>query len=746
VRNDFYYLLHSKTPSLTVEAAGITKRPKNPLLHLTNQNVSIRAMPEYQELDVRRNEIRLLTVLGLTSQYSKRRKLVECTLEHFSLNEYTPEYSRFLKIEEGRSATSLSVLWDQLTQGEDPLINKVAQQQTTGLWHESLPSRTNRSLYSNQGEYNENTTRWTWGDYDALSYYWGDPNDKRDIVVNKQKFPVNKNLEKFLRHYVGWKEEHGKHTRIWTDAVCINQNDIPERSLQIKRMKDIYQQAHTVLAWIGTDLVHGDLVQSLINEVEDVVQDVDPTSPSTHKLLYDFVQGIPSRYDDSVWKGVVDLMSRPYWGRLWIIQEILLANPKIGLCFDNRYCPISSWFLLFSAFQSAFWSHVMPKVEDLFSSQPDSDLAFSTLQRNFTQIGRLVTLDQYKYTGSPWPSLIMLLSTGQHAEQMEPKDKVYALLGLMDPAIQDLVTPNYHATELQIYRDFVRSATKVTRKLNIIFQGASQNAGSEGFPSWLPDWSVRNDDGVLELLNNGRFCATRTTEHVDRSDENGNESHLLCEGLQVDVIDSLGCGGTLGTDHTAHDVVPSTLNASAPNPYGDDEGVRNALWEMFTIGRLPELTPAVSSLLKALPWFDKNTAESDSESPIYDALDQFQQCNSDFQIAGKSLEHYFPPWSKDFGEPPDDPSILSVFHLLMLPPLLDRRLMTTKKGYMGFVPKNSVAGDLIFVLMGCDVPLVLRSCEIGGYRLVGECYVHGIMKGEAMEALDEHVLKTVTLC
>jgi hypothetical protein len=74
--------------------------------------------------------------------------------------------------------------------------------------------------------------------------------------------------------------------------------------------------------------------------------------------------------------------------------------------------------------------------------------------------------------------------------------------------------------------------------------------------------------------------------------------------------------------------------------------------------------------------------------------------------------------------------------------------MTTKKGYVGFVPKKSAVGDRIFVLMGCDVPLVLRPCGKGVYRLVGECYVHGIMKGEAMEALDKgkYVLETVTLC
>lgn len=389
-------------------------------------------------------------------------------------------------------------------------------------------------------------------------------------------------------------------------------------------------------------------------------------------------------------------------------------------------------------------SVLLPKVTDIISSQPEPDLAFAAFQLNLIQMEYLVDLDQYKYKDSPRPPLAILLSTGRNAEQMGTKDKVYALLGLMDPTIQDLVIPEYRAPRLQIYRDFVRSVIKATRKLNIVFQGAAGSMESEGFPSWVPDWSKRNQDGASAMFSNDRLCAARNTEHLDASD--GDETHLPCRGIKVDVIDSLGCGGDLG-NHTTHLVVPSTLDVSAPNPYGDDEGVKNALWETFTIGQFTKLNPDVSSFLKALPWFDEITADFDSENVTYDWFDDFQQCNSEFQIAGKSLKHYFPTWSEDFREPPTDLAILNEFGIIIVP-FLSRMLMTTKKGYVGFVPKRSRAGDLVFVLMGSDVPLVLRRCEEGMYRLVGECYVHGIMEGEAMDTFEkgEHVLETVTLC
>src|SRR5204862_7846904 len=125
-------------------------------------------------------------------------------------------------------------------------------------------------------------------------------------------------------------------------------------------------------------------------------------------------------------------------------------------------------------------------------------------------------------------------------------------------------------------------------------------------------------------------------------------------------------------------------------------------------------------------------------------FDNFQQCNSGFQIAGESLAHYFPPLSEDFSKPLADAATLSDFNVLILP-WFNRGLMTTKKGYLGYVPRHSRAGDQIFVLMGCDAPLVLRPLGNETYQLVGECYLHGVMYGEAIDALDKGEYETETV-
>lgn len=68
-----------------------------------------------------------------------------------------------------------------------------------------------------------------------------------------------------------------------------------------------------------------------------------------------------------------------------------------------------------------------------------------------------------------------------------------------------------------------------------------------------------------------------------------------------------------------------------------------------------------------------------------------------------------------------------------------RRFFITKKGYIGNGPSDTQCGDNVFILCGGKMPLVLRKdpSETYGYetgpfhKLVGDAYVHGIMKGKA---------------
>lgn len=81
--------------------------------------------------------------------------------------------------------------------------------------------------------------------FQALSYCWGKELGKTEIWVSGTKINVSTNLEAALRFSglaVG--------TRIWVDAICINQNDLYEKSYQVKMMGQIYSNASKVIPYI----------------------------------------------------------------------------------------------------------------------------------------------------------------------------------------------------------------------------------------------------------------------------------------------------------------------------------------------------------------------------------------------------------------------------------------------------------------------------------------------------------------
>jgi hypothetical protein len=65
-----------------------------------------------------------------------------------------------------------------------------------------------------------------------------------------------------------------------------------------------------------------------------------------------------------------------------------------------------------------------------------------------------------------------------------------------------------------------------------------------------------------------------------------------------------------------------------------------------------------------------------------------------------------------------------------------RKFFISKKGYMGIGPESICNGDIICVLLGCRVPVLLRSYQ-DCYIFVGECFVWGIMDGEAITDMSE---------
>jgi hypothetical protein len=87
--------------------------------------------------------------------------------------------------------------------------------------------------------------------YDALSYVWGNPAFTRNILLDGYAFPVTINLESALRYLRHPRRSSREPRVVWIDAICIDQQNLEERSSQILLMRQVFQSAKMVLVWLG---------------------------------------------------------------------------------------------------------------------------------------------------------------------------------------------------------------------------------------------------------------------------------------------------------------------------------------------------------------------------------------------------------------------------------------------------------------------------------------------------------------
>ncbi|KAF2838609.1 hypothetical protein M501DRAFT_918031, partial [Patellaria atrata CBS 101060] len=137
--------------------------------------------------------------------------------------------------------------------------------------------------------------------YTCLSYAWGNPTRTSRILINGRSMMITENLELALRDI----RQKSHPLTIWADAISIDQENVHERSREVRRMHKIYENADSVIAWLGPG-----------NEASDRAMDfIINFNPKAEAPSYE--ENI-SVYVDIL----VHLLARPYFRRLWPVQEI----------------------------------------------------------------------------------------------------------------------------------------------------------------------------------------------------------------------------------------------------------------------------------------------------------------------------------------------------------------------------------------------------------------------------------------
>ncbi|KAI0403147.1 heterokaryon incompatibility protein-domain-containing protein [Xylaria palmicola] len=686
-------------------------------------------MVHYEPLDTNQNEIRVLHLrMAASSSHSAAGK-IECTLERVSLDHYSDEYRQFLELDGSKkSPLHRDMLWDMVTNPSTFTAQARKAMQPGTLLGDALAGFSDSPVYQ-QNTYRHATT-YAWGDFFALSYEWGDQHDADEIIVDGEKTTVTRNLKDALERLCTWwrRWDGNDSIRLWVDALCINQANIPERNDQVRRMRQIYSTAIKVLIMTGPDVEDPRATRALLDRVFGAIRSGD-VSPED-------VRGLLGGENCAGWKGVCEIAGRSYWRRLWIIQEVLLANTGAWLCYGGGYC-------LASVFFQALALLVRNVHHAKLTLAAASGGASEDWLPNVGRMESFIYLDELKHEGLGYPNLMALLDTARKARQSDPRDKVYGLLGMIDDRIH--VMPDYHLSLLNVYRDFTLGIIRATGSLSVIYQRASSRKTiPSSWPSWVPDWSAptMNDDSEsIAAVAYVDVRAAGESLHTYRSSDAPDQ--LICEGFVVDTVDQLACTGVLTEDHDTHDTSSQSLEHGPAHAYEDSAAVRRALWDSLTINQSESQGEAGMAYLLNLPYLDNRAATTS----FLHVIDRFQRCNRNLVVAGKHLVEHLPPWSEGYSQLPEDPEIVGMLVYLMTR-MIHRRFMVTGKGRVGMAPRTAQLGDSIFILKGCNAPLILRPAGNGTYSVIGECCVDGVMHGEAMRDLEagRYQLDTVVIC
>ncbi|CAN9255857.1 unnamed protein product [Alternaria alternata] len=277
--------------------------------------------------------------------------------------------------------------------------------------------------------------------YDALSYAWGTAVPSMKCVCDGNTILLRDNLDsalKFLR-------EPQDARYVWIDFLCINQDDLVEKAVQIPRMKNIYSKASTVIAWLGESLP----VENMIRRCnEECGPNMEPLTCSNHK--------------DELWSSIFDFA---WFRRTWVRQEVFAAE-RLKVC--SPYFS-TTWELFAAA---------------LLSMYPGFSMSGGKAVENIGSLNELYSSRRLK--------LLDLLQQGSGFEASVPHDHIFSVLGIMDTpkhSTKGTIPVTYDKTYHEVCGDVTKYIIRESRSIEILRLCLYQRRGRYIFDrSYAFDW------------------------------------------------------------------------------------------------------------------------------------------------------------------------------------------------------------------------------------------------------------------
>jgi hypothetical protein len=559
--------------------------------------------------------------------------------------------------------------------------------------------------------------------YEALSYTWGAPLPKKQIICSGKTLHITTNLFQALKHIR--RKDRTRH--LWVDAICINQFDIAERNQHVQRMDEVFAGADRVLIWLGEGS----------SEEGDGVLDVLPIwlsyySPhidwnaanigwDTTFSTFNFSSKGLSRgaiewlsYQQAHLMHLLHFFARRWWSRKWVIQEVVQAREARLTCGHEEisWAAISQ-YLDADLEKFSTWHDSLARI---YNKHPNK--AFINHANDGIFHARQLAHMAANFHGTDALSLWNVVYETNDFKCTEPRDNLFSLLAIAGDVRsgtpRDLLKVDYSSSIRKISINYCCWLLTYDPFALICFRTVAGSHGcSRDVPSWTPNivpatWLQRPDlRRPLSMLSYDSGRLDKTPRPI---------WNLISEDRILSI----------------KGVITETITEVIPPPYVD---ITNPGWLHFGRGHAVWLRNCY------------NTVASQTADPkkLIDLMYIILTCGGDKARSEDTRNWQFPSietcqrwldiiFDEHSGSEPNinaDSELSAMTNSIVY--VKWRQFCVTSEGRYGWVPEAARAGDKICVLPGGKVPLAISDCGNGHYNLMGETYINGIMYGEALD-------------
>ena len=523
------------------------------------------------------------------------------------------------------------------------------------------------------------------GSYAAVSYTWGSDDTKVTIDCDGCGLDAKLNLAILLRRL----RSPADITRLWVDALCINQSDECERSDQVRLMDSVYRSAGSVIIWLGEEEETTAEAFSLLEELREVFhQSLDEyLTTTTYETLS--ASKLP-QYDEPRWDASETLLNNSWFSRTWVLQEASLNK----CTWIQQGGHTIEWLTL----RRVILGVCVARMNILYH------INISASQHMAHACSAIIA------DPSAWP-LHELLGNTEWTSSSQDVDKVFGLVGLASDqqTVKHLV-------------DYTCDATALYRKVALTYlldgdlkmlNSASDHSFAQytDLPTWVPDWSSWPRASSLGIYFRKHGGPPRT-QPAKLPTVSPDGSRLTVSGQFTDRVVAIGRHLPILRETTDRALVFIFLESWRRLAH---RYLANASHSTTTRATGVDLSNPIDAAFASLLTLDCPLAHMacTSYTDTYSRL--LEQTPRHLPRNGGSVQY----------------TDVDVFRYLnrMLTSCRKRTFFVTEQGFMGLGPYFLRPGDRMVQLDGGWTPMAVRRKLAGCFELIGEAYVPGLMKG-----------------